>query len=28
MENFHNFSQREIMTFKARDEAMDWLVGE
>ncbi|MBZ5616400.1 MAG: hypothetical protein LAO23_20520 [Acidobacteriia bacterium] len=28
MENFHNFSQREIMTFNARDEAMDWLVGE
>jgi hypothetical protein len=28
MENFHNFSQREIMTFKAREEAMEWLVGE
>jgi hypothetical protein len=26
MENFHNFSQREITTFKTRDEAMDWLV--
>jgi len=28
MENFHNFSQREIATFKTREEAMDWLVGE
>lgn len=28
MENFHNFSQREIMTFKTREEAMDWLVAE
>jgi hypothetical protein len=28
MENFHNFSQREITTFKTREEAMDWLVGE
>jgi len=26
MENFHNFSQREITKFKTRDEAMDWLV--
>lgn len=26
MENFHNFSQREIMKFKTRDEAMGWLV--
>jgi hypothetical protein len=26
MENFHNFSQREIVTFKTREEAMDWLV--
>ncbi len=26
MENFHNFSQREITTFKTREEAMDWLV--
>ena len=28
MENFHSFSQREIVTFKTREEAMDWLVGE
>jgi hypothetical protein len=28
MENFHSFSQREIATFKTREEAMDWLVGE
>ena len=28
MENFENFSQREIVTFKTREEAMDWLVGE
>jgi hypothetical protein len=28
MENFHNFSQREIATFKTRGEAMDWLVEE
>ena len=27
MENFHNFSQREIVMFKTREEAMDWLVG-
>jgi hypothetical protein len=26
MENFRNFSQREIATFKTRDEALDWLV--
>ena len=26
MENFHTFSQREIVTFKTREEAMDWLV--
>jgi hypothetical protein len=26
MENFENFSQREIVTFKTREEAMDWLV--
>jgi len=26
MENFHNFSQREIVMFKTREEAMDWLV--
>src|SRR5271154_6166518 len=25
MENFHTFSQREIVTFKTREEAMDWL---
>ena len=28
MENFQNFSQREIATFKTREEAMDWLVQE
>ena len=28
MQNFHNFSQREIVPFKTRDEAMDWLVAE
>jgi hypothetical protein len=28
MENFHNFSQREITTFKTREEAMDWLAGD
>jgi hypothetical protein len=28
MENFHNFSQREIVTFKTREEAMDWLAGD
>ncbi len=28
MENFHTFSQREIATFKTREEAMDWLVKE
>ena len=26
MENFHSFSQREIATFKTREEAMDYLV--
>ena len=26
LENFHSFSQREIVTFKTREEAMDWLV--
>ena len=26
LENFHTFSQREIVTFKTREEAMDWLV--
>ena len=28
MENFENFSQRKIVTFKTRDEAMDWLVND
>jgi hypothetical protein len=28
MENFRTFSQREIVTFKTREEAMGWLVGE
>jgi hypothetical protein len=28
MENFHSFSQREIVTFKSREEAMDSLVEE
>jgi hypothetical protein len=28
MENFHNFSQREITKFKTREEAMDWLAAE
>jgi hypothetical protein len=28
LESFHTFSQREIATFKTREEAMDWLVGE
>jgi hypothetical protein len=28
MENFKSFSQREITTFKTREEAMDWLVKE
>jgi len=26
MEGFHTFSQRDIATFKTREEAMDWLV--
>jgi hypothetical protein len=26
MESFHNFSQREIVTFKSREEALEWLV--
>ena len=26
MENFHSFSQRDIVKFKTREEAMDWLV--
>ncbi len=28
LENFHNFSQRDIVTFNTREEAMDWLVKE
>ncbi len=28
MENFHSFSQREIATFKTREDAMEWLLGE
>jgi hypothetical protein len=28
MDNFQSFSQREIVTFKTREEAMDWLVSE
>lgn len=27
MENFYTFSRREIVTFKTREEAMDWLAG-
>ena len=27
-ENFKSFSQRELPTFKTREEAMEWLVGE
>jgi len=27
-ENFKSFSQREFPTFKTREEAMEWLVGE
>lgn len=26
LENFHNFSQRDIVTFKTREEALDWLI--
>src|ERR1700690_1621151 len=26
MENFKSFSQREIVTFKTREEALEWLV--
>jgi len=26
LENFHSFSQRDIMIFKTREEALDWLV--
>jgi hypothetical protein len=28
MENFRSFSQREIVTFKTREEALDWLAEE
>jgi hypothetical protein len=28
MESFRTFSQRDIVTFKTREEAMDWLVEE
>jgi hypothetical protein len=28
MENFHFFSQRETVTFKARKDALDWLIKE
>jgi hypothetical protein len=28
MEGFHTFSQRDITTFKTREEAMDYLAGE
>jgi len=28
MENFQSFSQRKIVTFKTREEAMDWLAEE
>lgn len=28
IESFHNFSQREIATFKSREEALEWLVKE
>ncbi len=28
LENFHNFSQRDIVSFRTREEAMDWLVKE
>jgi len=28
MENFQSFSQREIVTFKTREEAMEWLIKE
>jgi hypothetical protein len=26
LENFHSFSRRDIVTFKTREEALDWLV--
>jgi hypothetical protein len=28
LEHFKNFSQRDFPTFKTREEAMEWLVGE
>ena len=28
LESFHTFSQRDIVIFKTREEAMDWLVEE
>ena len=28
IENFKSFSQRELPTFKTREEALEWLVGE
>jgi hypothetical protein len=28
IENFKSFSQRELPTFKTREEALDWLVGD
>lgn len=28
MDGFHTFSQRQIVTFKTREEAMNWLVEE
>ena len=28
MENFQTFSRRAIVTFKTREEALDWLVGD
>jgi len=28
LEGFHTFSQRDIATFKTREEALDWLVEE
>jgi hypothetical protein len=28
MESFHTFSRRPVVTFKTREEAMDWLVEE
>jgi hypothetical protein len=28
MDSFHTFSQRQIVTFKTREEAMNWLVEE